>query len=146
MADVSTATPIRRTGPSQPYSGNAPLLDEDGYAIASITTIEQKVFKQGTKDEWQCFRWLLRSEGTLRPWYWSELTVQHLRPPNKDGEMNALATWMVCLGLRSRENLKPEDVSLETLQAVAGRVVRFRVVRKDGYYRVHMPTLTALEP
>jgi hypothetical protein len=138
--------PRHSKGPSKPYSGNVPWLDEDLYTIATIIKIEEKVFHEGTKKEWKCYRWLLESHGSLRPWQWSELTVKHTRPPDRKGEINALAQWLICLGLRTTESLKAEDISLEQLKPALGRHVRFQTHRKDGYYRVIMATLSEFKP
>src|SRR5262245_43020138 len=142
MAETASFPLPRRTGPSKPYSGNAPLFDKDGYVHAVITAVKSFVRNEGTKDEWTAYQWLLESEGTLRPWFWSELTVTRVRPPNREGKLNALAQWMTRLAMRTVESLKPEDIPLDELQSAIGRSVRFHTFRKDGYYRVDMDSLS----
>ena len=134
--------PRHSDGPSNPYSGNAPVFDDEDYVVAEITKIRHRIFNADTKDEWQCYQWLLEGPGTLdRPFPWSELTVKHVRPPNKEGKLNALTDWLVRLGMRTRDTLKPEDVPLDALQPAIGKIVRFQTFRKDGYYRVRIDTL-----
>jgi hypothetical protein len=147
MAETATyPLPRRSDGPSKPYVGNAPILDDELRATATIIAVEKFVKNEGTKDEWTAHRWILRSDGTLREWYWSELTGQKVRPADKDGKLNALTELLVRLGMRQMDALEAEEVPLDALKPAIGKVVRFQTRRKDNYYRVDIDSLSSVEP
>lgn len=129
------------------HSGNRPQFDDNGFvhgALQSVELITQKEKSNG--GEWQSIRWIFETPGTLRPFEFSELTGLSIHPPDEKGELNKLTTLVLSLGILTIEDIAQEELPDHDLESAIGQCVRFKIYRKDGFYRIDLTTLSLDKP
>lgn len=119
--------------------GNRPVLDDDGFAhgvLKSITEVEP------TKErDWESVEWMFESSGTQRPYAFRIWTGLTLNPPDDKGDMNKLTLVCVRLGVVDLHALEQGDEPELDLESLPGLVVRYKLVREKGLYRIDVPTM-----
>jgi hypothetical protein len=123
------------------YMGNKLIFDDDGYVHGVVKTVELATHKDD-KGEWESLRWVFETIGSLRPYELSELTGLAMHPRDKKtGEYNKLTAIVTKLGILSDADLEAEELPDHDLESAIGQCVKFKVLRKDGFYRVDLTTL-----
>jgi len=128
--------------PLKAFMGNRPQFDADGYVHGVVKNVEAVTHKE-EKGEWESIRWSFETLGTLRPFEFSELTGLTMHPKDeKTGEYNKLTSLAIKLGIIAEEDLLADDLPDHDLESCIGQCVRFKLYRKDNFYRIDLSTLT----